>query len=49
MPNVKCRNCGADAEYIPGESEMCPECGAELKPPIKSIGPTDVFFLAEYV
>ena len=33
MPNLKCPHCGADAEYIPGESEMCPECGAELKPP----------------
>ncbi len=32
---VKCPHCGADAEYIHGESDMCPECGAELKPPEK--------------
>ena len=30
---VKCPHCGVDAEYISGESEMCSECGAELKPP----------------
>ena len=30
---VKCPHCGAEAEYLPGESEMCSDCGAELKPP----------------
>ena len=30
---TKCPHCGVDAEYISGESEMCPECGSELKPP----------------
>lgn len=30
---VKCPHCSADAEYVHGESEICPECGTELKPP----------------
>lgn len=29
---IKCPNCSAAAEYIPGESEICCECGSELKP-----------------
>ncbi len=27
---MKCPQCGNDAEYVPGESEICPGCGAEL-------------------
>ena len=29
---IKCPNCSAAAEYIPGECEICCECGSELKP-----------------
>lgn len=27
---MQCPNCKKTVEYIPGESEICPECGAEL-------------------
>ena len=30
---VKCPHCGIDAEFISGDAELCPECGAELMPP----------------
>ena len=32
MSTIKCPQCGTAAEYVPGEAEICPECGAELKP-----------------
>lgn len=28
---MECPNCKHSVEYIPGESEICPECGSELK------------------
>lgn len=40
--HVKCPHCGSDAEYLPGDSEMCSECGAELKPP-ETIEKKEVF------
>ena len=27
---MQCPNCKNDVEYIPGECEICPECGNEL-------------------
>ena len=29
---MKCPNCSAEVEFIEGESEICSECGSELKP-----------------
>ena len=29
---MKCPNCSAKVEFIEGESEICSECGSELKP-----------------
>ncbi len=29
---MQCPECGSNVEYVPEESELCPECGAELSP-----------------
>lgn len=33
MSEIKCPHCGSLVDYIPGEAELCPMCGGELKPP----------------
>lgn len=43
MTNIKCPRCGTCAEYIPRESEICPECGGELKPAENPSGCGDAF------
>ena len=30
---TKCPNCSAEVEFLPGESEICSECGSELNAP----------------
>ena len=30
--NILCPHCGTIVEFVPDESEICPECGSELRP-----------------
>ena len=37
---IKCPNCNAEVEFVENESELCAECGGELKPPASA--PVDI-------